>query len=50
MVLPGKLLGHIIYETRLKNDLDKVQVIVEMEAPTNVTRVKSFLGHIGYYM
>ena len=30
-------------------DPDKVRVIMEMQPSTNVTEVKSFLGHIGYY-
>ena len=33
----------------MKTDLDKVRVIMEMQPSTNVTEVKSFLGHIGYY-
>lgn len=49
MVPQGKLLGHIVCKAGSKTDLDKVQVIVEMESPTDVTRVKPFLGHIGYY-
>ena len=36
-------------KTRLKTDPDKICVIVEMEASTDVSGVKSFLGHIGYY-
>ena len=39
----------IVCKTGLKTDLDKVRVIVEMEAPTEVSRVKSFLRHIEYY-
>lgn len=49
MVPQGKLLGHIVYKAGLKTDPDKVRVIVQMEAPENVTGVKSFLGHVGYY-
>lgn len=49
MVPQGKLLGHIVCKAGLKTDPDKIRVIVEMEAPADVTRVKSFLGHIGYY-
>lgn len=49
MVPQGKLLGHIVCKAGLKTDPDKVRVIVEMEAPDDVTGVKSFLGHIGYY-
>lgn len=49
MVPHGKLLGHIVCNAGLKIDLDKVRVIIEMEPLTDVTGVKSFLGHIGYY-
>lgn len=49
MVHQGRLLGHIVYKARLKTDLDKVRVTLEMPPSTDVTKVKSFLGHIGYY-
>ena len=43
------MLGHIVCKEGLKMDPDKVSVILEMQPSTNVTEVKSFLGHIGYY-
>lgn len=49
MVPQGKLLGHIVCKEALKTDPDKIGVIVNMENPMNVTGVKSFLGHVGYY-
>ena len=49
MVPQGRLLGHIVYKEGLKIDPDKVRVILDMPPSTNVTEVKSFLGHIGYY-
>ena len=49
MVPQGKLLGHIVCKQGLKTDPDKVQVILEMPPLTDVSEVKSFLGHIGYY-
>ena len=49
MVPQGKLLGHIVCKSGLKTEPDKVRVIVEMEGPTEVSGVKSFLRHIGYY-
>lgn len=49
MVPQGKLLGHIVCKAGLKTDPDKVRVIIETEPPTDVSGVKSFLGHIGYY-
>lgn len=48
IVLQGMLLGHIVCKARFKTDSNKVRVIVEMEEPTNITRVKSFLGHKEY--
>ncbi|XP_059078069.1 uncharacterized protein LOC131876643 [Cryptomeria japonica] len=49
MLPQGRLLGHIVCKEGLKTNPDKIKVIVEMKAPTNVTGVKSFLGHVGYY-
>lgn len=43
------MLRHIVCKEGLKTNLDKVRVILEMQPSTNVTEVKSFLGHIGYY-
>ena len=42
------MLGHIVCKG-LKTDPDKVRVILEMPPSTDVSEVKSFLGHIGYY-
>ena len=41
--------GHIVCKEGLKTDPDKIKVILGMEAPQNVTGIKSFLGHVGYY-
>jgi hypothetical protein len=30
-------------------DFDKVQVIRNLEPPTNLSKIKSFLGHTRYY-
>lgn len=49
IVLQGRLLGHIVCKEGLKKDLDKINVIIHMERPTNVTSIKSFLGHVGNY-
>lgn len=49
MVPQGKLLGHIVCKAGLKTDPDKVRIILEMPPSTDVSEVKSFLGHIGYY-
>lgn len=49
MVPQGKLLGHIVCKEGLKMDPYKVEVIVNMESPMDVTGMKSFLGHVNYY-
>ncbi len=49
MVSQGRLLGYIVYKEGLKTNPDKVRVMMEMQPSTNVIKVKSFLGHIGYY-
>lgn len=49
MVPQGKLLGHFVCKEGPKTDPDKIGVIVNMENSTNVTWVKSFSGHVGYY-
>ena len=41
-----KFLGHIIDSSGIHPDPDKVQAIVEMKAPANVTEVRRFLGMV----
>ena len=42
-------LGHIVLEEGIQVDPKKVRVIIEWKPPRNVTKVRSFLGLIGYY-
>lgn len=49
MVPQGKLLGHIVCKEGLKKDPDKARIIVKKESLEDVTGVKSFHGHVGYY-
>ncbi|XP_059068626.1 transposon Tf2-1 polyprotein [Cryptomeria japonica] len=49
LVPQGRLLGHIVCKAGLKTDPDKIRVILDMDSPTDVTGIKSFLGHVGYY-
>jgi RNase H-like domain found in reverse transcriptase/Integrase zinc binding domain/Reverse transcriptase (RNA-dependent DNA polymerase) len=44
-----KYLGYIISAEGLKPDPEKVQAVQSMEAPADVTDVRSFLGLINYY-
>ena len=42
-------LGHIIDKNRLHPSSERVKAIAEAPTPTNVTKLKSFLGLINYY-
>lgn len=44
-----KFLGHMIDETGIRVDPEKVNAIHQCPAPTNKTKLKSFLGMVGYY-
>ena len=41
-------LGHVIDEHGIRAHPDKVKAVVDMEAPTNTTELKSFLGLVNY--
>ena len=42
-------LGHIVSGEGLQVDPKKVEVIIELKTPRNVTKVRSFLGLAGYF-
>lgn len=42
-------LGHLISKEGIKVDLGKVKVIQEWPIPKNITKLRGFLGLIGYY-
>ena len=42
-------LGHGVSKNGIQTDSKKVEVILEMPIPTNVTEVHSFLGFTNYY-
>ena len=42
-------LGHIVSKEGIRVDLKKIEVVVEWKPPRNVTKVRSFLGLVGYY-
>ncbi|KAA3474098.1 DNA/RNA polymerases superfamily protein [Gossypium australe] len=42
-------LGHIVSATRIRVDPSKISAILEWKPPRNVSKVRSFLGLVGYY-
>ena len=42
-------LGHIILRAGIFVDLRKIKAIIDWEQPKNVSKVRSFLGLVGYY-
>ena len=42
-------LGHVILEEGISVDPQKIEAIVNWKPPTNVSKVRSFLGLTGYY-
>ncbi|NHN22271.1 hypothetical protein G6046_15175, partial [Bacillus amyloliquefaciens] len=49
MVTEGIVLGHKISQKGMEVDQAKVKIIAELQPPTSVTDVRSFLGHAGFY-
>ncbi|GKB98976.1 putative nucleotidyltransferase, ribonuclease H [Tanacetum coccineum] len=43
------VLGHKIFRAVIEVDRAKIDVIAKLPYPTNVKRVRSFLGHAGFY-
>ena len=42
-------MGHIIFEEGIQVDPAKLNVISKLPYPSSVRKVKSFLGHAGFY-
>ncbi|KAI4340737.1 hypothetical protein MLD38_025546 [Melastoma candidum] len=49
MVNEGIVLGHKVSEKGLEVDMAKIEIIEQMQPPTNVKAVRSFLGDAGFY-
>jgi hypothetical protein len=49
MVQEGIVLGHKILEKGIEVDKAKIEVAEQLPPPTNVNRIRSFLGHAGFY-
>lgn len=46
----GVVLGHHISKDRIRVDPKKVEIINEIIVPKNQIDVRSFYGHVGYYI
>ena len=44
-----KFLGHVVSEQGVAVDPTKIEAVMKLEPPKNVTEVRSFLGLAGYY-
>jgi len=42
-------LGHRVSTQRVETDYEKISAVREWSVPTNVTKLRGFLGLIGYY-
>jgi hypothetical protein len=49
MVKKGIVLGHVISRDGIEVDKAKVDLIVGLPPPTSVKKIRSFLGHAGFY-
>jgi hypothetical protein len=49
MVRKGIVIGHKILEKRIKVNKAKIEVIEQLQPPTNVKGIRSFVGHVGFY-
>ena len=49
MVREGIVLGHLVSERGIEVDNAKIEVTERLPPPTNVKRIRSFLGHAGFY-
>ena len=43
-------LGHIVGGGKVKMDRGKIQAIMDWEPPTKITKLRSFIGLVNYYM
>jgi hypothetical protein len=45
----GIMLGHMVCKYRVKVDMEKIKIILDLNPPMNQKQIKIFLGHTGYY-
>jgi hypothetical protein len=49
MMIEGVVLGHYVFAHGIKVDPTKIEVILNLPTPHTQTKVRSFLGAVGYY-
>jgi hypothetical protein len=49
MVKQGIVLGHVISDRGIKVDRAKVETVEQLQPPTDVKSLRSFLGHARFY-
>ena len=49
MVREGIVLGHRVSERGIEVEKAKIDVIEQLPPPTNIMRIRSFLGHASFY-
>jgi len=49
LVAFGNLLGHVACRQGLIVDLEKIAIILGLQAPRNFKKLHTTLGHMGYY-
>ena len=50
MVIEGIVLGHLVSSKGLEVDKSKVEVIQDLPLPKWIRELRSFLGHVGFYL
>ncbi|RDX98622.1 Retrovirus-related Pol polyprotein from transposon 17.6, partial [Mucuna pruriens] len=48
-VTKGYVLGHLVSNRGIEVDKSKIDIITSLPNPTTVRKVRSFLGHVGFY-
>ena len=49
MVEQDIILGHVVSAKGIEVDKAKIDLILSLPYPTSVQKVRSFLGHVGFY-
>ena len=50
MVREGIVLRHLVSERGIEVDRAKIEVIEQLPPPVNIRGIRSFLGHVGFYL